>query len=156
MIEIGKNFLWELSRTKQAARTRKQTAQALATQAVQDIEQQAQKHAQRMDYLFRSSAEKTQAAYQRARQQLATMQARRASQGIGEESTSEQQRTVALQQGLTEARTQQALQQAAAQEVHSFAQKWQQFLASLAKYRKQSKHKNRLGSIGQAFINLFQ
>ncbi len=156
MIEIGKNFLWDLSRAKQAQHARKQQAQAAAAQATQDMREAAQQHAQQMAYLFRSAAEQTQLAYERAREQLATLQAKRAAQGLGASSSVPQLHNAALQQALQETRTQQQLQTAAATQAANFRQKWKEFLSYLAKVRKQAKQKNRLGSVGQAFKNLFQ
>jgi len=156
MIEIGKNFLWGIASAKQAARTRKQTAHTLAAQAEQSALTAAEQYAKQLEYLFRSSAEKNQLAYERARQQLAAQQARRVAQGQAATSTAEEQQTAAVRQHLQETRTQQNLQTEAAQATNTFQQKWQEFLSRLAGYRKQAKRKNRLGSVGQAFKDLFQ
>ena len=156
MIEIGKNFLWGLASAKQAARSRKQTGKVLAAQAEQSLQTAAQQYAEQLDYLFHSSVEKTQLAYERARQQLAAQQARRAAQGQGAGATAEEQQTASLQQQLQAARTQQNLQTQAANVTNDFQRKWQLFLARLADARKQIKRRNYLGNLGQAFINLFK
>lgn len=156
MIEIGKNFLWGLTSAQQTARTRKQTNRTLAKESASAADAAAQDYAEKMNYLFRSAVEKNQLAYERARQQLATQQAKRAANGVAAASSVDTQRDAALQQAVQENQTQQNLQSNAAQETQTFQQKWQALLARAAQYRKQAKRKNRLGNFGQALVNLFK
>ncbi len=156
MIEIGQNFLTGLAGAKKALRSQKQTSQVRSAQTLQQVQDAQQEYAEKMNYLFRSSAEKTQLAYERARAQLAALQAARAARGVLS-NTPEEQTSASLQQTLQEVRTQQQLQSQAAQQTRTFAQKWQELLAQVAKYRKQTKKRNLgLGSVGQAFVNLFK
>ena len=83
MIEIGTGFLNALSAAKQARRTQKDRYQALMTQAEEQAQALREQYAQRTAYLFQTSAEKTRQAYDNARTQLASRQAKWAARGVG-------------------------------------------------------------------------
>ena len=66
MIEIGKNFLWGLANAKQAARQEKERNKQSALQAGQQADALQQAYEEKMNYLFRSSAEKCSVALNRS------------------------------------------------------------------------------------------
>lgn len=157
MIEIGKNFLWGLASAKQTVRQEKEKNKLGALQAEQQANALQQAYEEKMNYLFRSSVEKTQLAYQNARKQLAALQAKRAANGITDQSASviDETQTSALQQAQNQQQAQAALQETATQQTTVFERAWNELRNKIADYRKKAKHKNRLGSLGRAIISLF-
>ena len=157
MIEIGKNFLWGLANAKQTARQDKEKNKLSTLQAQQQMDDLQQAYEEKMHYLFRSSAEKTQLAYENARNQLAALQAKRAANGVSNNSASavDEKQVIALQQAQNQQQAQTALQQAAAQQTTIFERKWNELREAIAQYRKRANRKHHLGSLGQAFLSLF-
>ena len=157
MIEIGKNFLWGISNAKQMARQEKEKNKQGALQAQQQADALQQEYEAKINYLFRTSAEKTKLAYENARKQLAVLQARRAANGVTDASASaiDEKQTTALQQAQNQKQAHASLQEEASQQTSIFERKWNQLRDAVAQYRKQAKRKNRLGSLGRAFLSLF-
>ena len=155
MIEIGKNFLWGLTNAKQAAQQRKDTNRLGVLQAEQQANAVQQEYEEKMKYLFRSSAEKTQLAYENARKQLAALQATRAANGITDLSASaiDEKQTSALQQVQNQQQTQAVLQEAAAKQTTAFERAWNDLRDKIANYRRKAKYKSSLGSLGRALLS---
>jgi len=157
MIEIGKNFLWGLADARQNTRQEREKNKLGMLQAQQEADALQQAYEEKMKYLFRSSAERTQLAYENARKQLAMLQAKRAANGISDKSASavDEKQTSQLQQAQNQQQMQQELQQTAAQQTSIFERKWNELRDAIAQYRKQANRKHRLGSLGRAFLSLF-
>lgn len=157
MIEIGKNFLWGVAKAKQTAQQEKEKNKWGITQAQQQADALQQEYEEKMKYLFRTSAEKTQLAYENARKQLAVLQAKRAANGItdGSASAIDEKQTVNLQQDKNQQQMQTALQETVAQQTNIFERKWNALREAVTRYRKQSHRKNGLGSLGRAILSLF-
>ncbi len=157
MIEIGKNFLWGLANAKQATRQEKERNKQSALQAGQQADALQQAYEEKMNYLFRSSAEKTQLAYENARKQLAALQAKRAANGMSEQSASavDEKQLSALQQTQQQQKVQTDLQQTASQQTGIFERKWNTLREAISQYNKAAKKKHRLGSLGRAILSLF-
>lgn len=158
MIEIGKNFLFGLSTAKQTSRAQQEKYKLLADQTDALAQQLRQHYEEKTAYLFRSSTEKMRQIQQAAQAALAQRQARRAAHGVNDQSASAVQdaTTTALAAALDTARTQAQLQSAGAQQENTFKAKWQALLQAAADYRRSSRKKGRLGSLGQAFSSLFK
>lgn len=157
MIEIGKNFWWGLSNAKQNSRQEKEKNNLLATQAQQQAEALQQAYEEKMNYLFRSSTERTQLALENARKQLALLEAKRAANGLGANSATavDEKQTANLQQARQQKQVQQELQTRAAEESNVFERKWNELRQAVSRYRKQARSKGRLGSFGRAVLSLF-
>lgn len=157
MIEIGKNFLWGLASARQTTRQEKEKNKLGALQAQQQADALQQAYEEKMNYLFRSSAEKAQLAYENARKQLASLQAKRAANGVSDTSASslDEKQTYALQQTQNQQQIQAALQEEAAKQTNIFERKWNELREAVAQYRKQAKRTHRLGDLGRAFLSLF-
>ena len=158
MIQIGKNFLLGLSEAQQSNRARHYKYKELALDAQTQAQALQEKYRQRMAYLFRTSNEKMRLAYDNARKELAHYQALRAAHGITEDSASaaEQTQTAAHTQALEAQRMAEDVQNSGAKETNLFQDAWQKLLASAAAYRRKSKQKGSLGSLGQALVSLFK
>ena len=157
MIEIGKNFLWEIARTKQRTQQEKERNKLGITQAQQQADALQQEYEEKMKYLFRTATEKTQLAYENARKQLAVLQAKRAANGVtnGSASVIDEKQLAKLQSLQQEQKTQTSLQQTASQETNIFERKWNELREAVARFRKQAHRKNGLGSLGRAIVSLF-
>lgn len=157
MIEIGKNFLWGIAKSKQTSKQEKEKNKWGAIQAQQQADALQQAYEEQMNYLFRSSIEKTQLAYENARKQLAALQAKRAANGVTEQSASsiDEKQTANLQQAQNQKQTQRDLQQTAAQQTNVFERKWKELREAAVRYRKQAQRKSGLGSLGRAIASLF-
>lgn len=158
MIEIGKNFLWGIAQAKQQARQEKNKYKTLAEQAQQEAQALQQAYEQQMAYLFRSSAERAQLAYDNARKQLAVLQAKRAANGVTDRSASsaEEKQINQLQQTQAQQQAQADLTAAATQQTNIFERKWNELRNAVVNYYKQSRRKSRLGSLGRALTSLLK
>ena len=158
MIEIGKKFFWGIQNAQQAARTEQQKYRLLAAQAEDQARSLAQNYRADTAYLFRTSAEKMRQASQAALADLSRRQARRAANGVGNNSASavadaqQTQLGVQLQHNATQAQ----LQTQGAKQAQTFAQKWQALWNNVYTQRKAAKNTGRLGSLGRAFLSLFE
>ncbi len=158
MIEIGKNFLWGIAQAKQQSRQEKSKYKTLGDQARQEAQALQEAYEQQMAYLFRSSAERTKLAYENARKQLAVLRAKRAANGITDQSASamDEKQLSQLQQVQTQQQTQADLATAAAQQTNIFERKWKELHSAMTRYYKQSHRKSRLGSLGRALVSLLK
>lgn len=158
MIEIGKKFFWGYQNAQQAARNQQQKYLSLAQQTEEQARQLEQQYRQQNAYLFRTTSEKMRQATQAAQAALAQRQARRAANGVADSSASALQEDVQTRlstQAQNNALKADLQTQGAAQE-KTFAQKWQALLQAMHGYRKAAKKQGRFGSIGRAFMSLFQ
>ena len=156
MIEIGTGFLNALSAAKQTRRTQKDRYHALMTQAEDQAQALREQYAQRTAYLFRTSAEKTRQAYDTARTQLASRQAKWAAQGItAASSAATVAQQVKEQAQLSALSAQQQLQTQAADQEKTTRSALQKLADAWATYRRAATKKGRLGSLGAAFSSLF-
>ncbi len=157
MIEIGRNFWWGLSNAKQSSRQEKEKNNLLATQAQQQAEALQQAYEEKMNYLFRSSTERTQLALENARKQLALLEAKRAANGLSSDSATavDEKQMATLQQAQQQKQVQHELQISAAEESNVFERKWNELRQAVLRYRKQARSKGRLGSFGRAVLSLF-
>lgn len=158
MIEIGKNFVWSLGRAKQQSQQERSKYKSLAQQAQQEAQALQQDYEEKMNYLFRSSVERSQLAYENARKQVALLQARRAANGVTDRSASavDEKQTSTLQQAQAHQQIQADLTQRAVEQTNLFESKWKQLQEAFSSYYKRSKRKSRLGSFGRAIMSLLK
>ena len=143
MIEIGKKFFWGYYNAQQAARNQSQKYRSLAEQAQEQGDALEQQYWEKNAYLFRTSSEKIRQASRTALAALAQRQARRAANGVTDQSAS------ALEDvGQTRLSTQVQnnavgadLQTQGAAHEKTFAQKWQALMQAAHEYRKSAKNK---------------
>ncbi len=158
MIQIGTGFLRALSANKQLGRTQKDHYTLLAQNAQDQVQALQAKQALQTAYLFRTSAEKNRQAYENARVQLASRQAKWAAHGMSAQGasvrTAVQQSTQQAQ--LAAADQQVRLQTQAAQTEKQTRTALQKLTQLLSSYRRAARKKGHMGSLGAAFTSLFK
>lgn len=158
MIEIGKKFFWGYQNAQTAAHNQAQKYRSLASQTEEQVRALEQQYRQQNAYLFRTASEKMRRAAQVAQATLAQRQARRAANGVTDSSASvmEEAEQTRLSGQMQNSAVQASLQTQGAAQEKTFAQKWQALLQAAHGYRKAAKKQGRFGSIGRAFMSLFQ